>query len=197
MTNKSLNRGIVNAAFGLLFLAVTAFGVIAYRNTSQIAQTTAWVIRTHQVLGELESVLSHLAAAESGQRGYLITDNVQYLKTYDVAIDSIDDVLRQLRRLVIDNEDQLKSLDELELLVNKRLTMLKEVLDVGQSQGFDAFKGIMLADQGRQVTESIRDIVDRMKERENVLLEQRHQLADRDARITEVSTVAGQLVVWG
>lgn len=197
MTIKSLSRRVVNAAFGLLFLAVTAFGVISYLNTSHIAQTTAWVIRTHQVLAELESVLSHLAAAEAGQRGYLITDNVQYLKTYDVAIDTIDNVLRELRRLVTDDQDQIKSLDELEPLVNKRLAMLKKSLDTGQSKGFEAFKGTMLADEGRQVTENIREIVDHMKERENVQLEQRHQLADRDAWGSQFSTVAGQLVIWG
>lgn len=30
VTMKSLSRGVVNVAFGLLFLAVTAFGVVAY-----------------------------------------------------------------------------------------------------------------------------------------------------------------------
>jgi PAS domain S-box-containing protein len=197
MSVKSFTRAFVNVAFGLLFVAVTAFGIISYRNTSQITQTTAWIIHTHQVLGQLESILSHLAAAESGQRGYLITDNVQHLKAYHVAIDTIDDVLREVRRLVDGDLEQTTNLNELEPLIDKRLALLKEALDKGQSQGFDAARAMIAADEGRQVTENIRDIVDRMKHREEVLLEQRRQLADRDTWGTQFATVAGQLVVWG
>ena len=60
-------------------LAVFSFfvmsGAIAYNNIRNLADDTAEVGRTHDVLSSLDRLLSDLKDAETGQRGFLLTGN--------------------------------------------------------------------------------------------------------------------------
>ncbi|MEG4086008.1 CHASE3 domain-containing protein [Microcoleus sp. POL10_C6] len=53
----------------LLILNAATF----YRNTLKLVENERWVSHTHKVLTELETTLSTLKNAETGQRGYLVT----------------------------------------------------------------------------------------------------------------------------
>ncbi|MEG4028049.1 MULTISPECIES: CHASE3 domain-containing protein [unclassified Microcoleus] len=43
-----------------------------YRNTLKLVENERWVSHTHKVLTELETTLSTLKDAKTGQQGYLV-----------------------------------------------------------------------------------------------------------------------------
>jgi CHASE3 domain sensor protein len=54
--------------------------VVSYRNTLKLISNQRLVTHTQQVLTQLETTLSTLKDAETGQRGYLITGEERYLQ---------------------------------------------------------------------------------------------------------------------
>src|SRR6476659_3624104 len=105
------------AGFGLglaLLLIITA---LAYFSTSELLDNNRRVSHTYQVLGQLQITLSLVQDAETGQRGYLITGDRQYLEPYNAALPQIDARLRQIGTLTADNPSQQQRLSRLTTVI--------------------------------------------------------------------------------
>jgi CheY-like chemotaxis protein len=66
----------------LMLLAALSF----WEQERASAEAQGWLIHTYQVMGHLESLLSKLQDAETGQRAYLLTGNEEYLEPYQDAL---------------------------------------------------------------------------------------------------------------
>ena len=88
----------------LLILTIGLFltlGVVAYtcRAAMGYDRLNDQVQRNHEVKEELSAVLGLVVDAETGQRGYLITDDPVYLEPYQEATSQIDAPLARLLRM--------------------------------------------------------------------------------------------------
>lgn len=74
------------AAFGvaLLFIAVT--GAFSWSSTVKLVDNARMVDHTHEVLENLEDIVSQLKDAETGQRGFVITGEPHYLESYNAGL---------------------------------------------------------------------------------------------------------------
>src|SRR6266849_5782265 len=77
----------IAGGFGLTWAILIDIGYLSYRGTAQLAETGQFVIETNQmvahtyeVLASLEELLSLMKDAETGQRGYLLTGEREYLQ---------------------------------------------------------------------------------------------------------------------
>src|SRR6478752_1435119 len=97
-----------NIKVGILVLlgVLLANAALSYRSTSTLINRTEWVMHTDRVIAELESTLSALIDAETGERGFIITGDETYLEPYQTAIGQIDRHLQAVRNLTIDNPSQ-------------------------------------------------------------------------------------------
>src|SRR5436305_5978546 len=84
---------------GLVLIAVLVFfnAVISEWNVERLVYNEGRVTEAQRVLTTLETVLSSVTQAETAERGFLITDNADYLKTYQDAIDRTERTLESLR----------------------------------------------------------------------------------------------------
>jgi CHASE3 domain sensor protein len=88
----------------LLILSIGLFltlGVVAYTCRAGLGydRLNDQVQRTHEVKEEVSAVLGLVVDAESGQRGYLITDDPVYLEPYQEATSQIEGRLARLDNL--------------------------------------------------------------------------------------------------
>ena len=67
---------------GLAALILVAESALFYSIWTSFAASDQWSIHTHQVLEKIESLLSEMKDAETGQRGYLLTGKDRYLAPY-------------------------------------------------------------------------------------------------------------------
>ena len=69
---------------GLALTALLVFtnAVVSERNIQRLVNNEHRVIETQFVLTTLETVLSSMTQAETAERGFLITDDADYLQTY-------------------------------------------------------------------------------------------------------------------
>src|ERR1700719_310545 len=106
--------GLGFAAPLAILLAVSA---LACWTTYRLIDTAWWVTHTHQVLENLEALMSTLKDAETGQRGYLLTDKESYLEPYQKARESWKKPFDALSTLTKDNKAQQDRLAELQPLI--------------------------------------------------------------------------------
>lgn len=87
-----------------------------------------WVLHTQQVRLETRTLLNSLLDAETGVRGYGLTQRQEFLQPYDDAIATIPQSLDELEELVQDNPRQLQQLNQIEALVGETLDILADKL---------------------------------------------------------------------
>src|ERR1700749_5222672 len=86
-------------AFFCALLGILAIGFVSYTELSVLAQSSARVQRSYDVLQTLHDLNTALTDTETNQRGFLLTQDSTYLDQYDAAIAEIRLALTELRRL--------------------------------------------------------------------------------------------------
>ncbi|MDZ8228245.1 response regulator [Nostoc sp. ChiVER01] len=187
---KSLKIGTkIGISFALSLATLTTIGLISYQSTNELIETSAKESHTYQVLSQLEDLNLQLTNAETGQRGYIITGERRYLEPYNAAIEVLNQKVKELQRLTADNPNQQNRLDTLQPLLTERMAVMKDVIELRQSQGLEASQKAVLTDQGKQLMDNIQKLIQAMKNEENALLKQRSEKAKLAGRQTIVSIV--------
>jgi PAS domain S-box-containing protein len=163
----------VASGFVLASAILAIVGVVSHQSHSQVLQGTVLEAQSQQVLLDLTEILSFLADAETGQRGYLITGKEQYLDSYYTGVQQISQELKDLRSQTFANSQQQRQLDALEVLIKSRLGELNQTLEVRRVQGFDAAAQIVDTDYGNEVMVKIRSVIGEMQTQENAALKER------------------------
>lgn len=87
----------------LLLLLV---GGLQWKSGNDFRSSREWVSPTRIVLLDLESLLSCLSDAETGQRGYLLVHQDSYLEPYNHSLAISHDQIQTLRQLIWDPEQK-------------------------------------------------------------------------------------------
>jgi len=149
------------------------------------------VAHTHQVLETLSNTMSELENVETGQRGYVITVQEDYLTPYYSARLHIDDNLQKLAALTRDNVDQQNHIPLLKRKVQNRIGIAEEIVATRRRLGFDAARQAVLTGRGKREMDAVRDLVARMENTERELLKVRSGRARTAARSTLLSSAFG------
>ncbi|WGV23901.1 response regulator [Halotia branconii] len=174
----------IGSGFAISLALLTTIGLISYQSTNELIETSRRESHTYEVLSELKDLNLELRNAETGQRGYIITGEQRYLEPYNVATKVLDQKFQELKKLTADNSIQQSRLDRLQPLIRKRLAVMQAAISLRQNQGLEAAQKIILTDEGKQLMDEIQQIVEAMKDEENMLLQQRSQKAHAAAQRT-------------
>ena len=139
----------------VLILVVLVFlvslGWLSYRNLQAATQSAAWEADSRLVIQEFGELLSSLKEAETGQRGFIITGNQDYLEPYNTGIVETWAHLSKLRLLTADNSSHQERLDLMTRFVTEKFAELKETIALRQTQGFAAAQQVVVTDAGRHL----------------------------------------------
>lgn len=183
----------IGSGFGLALVALIVVGGVSYDSTSKLIDSAEWVRHTHEVLNELDNLLSAFTDAETGQRGYIITGQARYLEPFRGSRDAVDQQLKRLRDLTSDNPRQQQRLTALEPLVSSKFTELQETIDLRKQKGFRPAEQAVATDKGKNVMDSIRKVVGAMAEEETTLLVKRSTEEKDRAHRTKLAVVLGSV----
>jgi two-component sensor histidine kinase len=121
------NHALV-ATIALSFLLLLGSTGLTFHVSRQGVAADAAVAHTLEVQSELTATLLTLSGAESGLRGYLLTDDEAFLEPHREARALLPEHLATLRRLVADNPAQLDSVETFAPLIEQRMTAIDEAL---------------------------------------------------------------------
>jgi CHASE3 domain sensor protein len=167
-------------------------GVVAYTCRAALGydRLNDQVQRTHEVKEELGAVLRLVVDAETGQRGYLITDDPVYLEPYQEATSQIEARLARLDSLTKTSALQQQRMRELRQLEQEELAVLQKTIQLDkEGRDLDAGK-LVLSGVGRQRMDELRHVVAEMEREEDRLLAIRATLANRGQWATVVASLA-------
>jgi len=104
-----------------------------------VAQTAQeWSRHSLVVLGTVKDLNLAVTAAETGQRGYLLTGNDDYLAPYEEAIGHVTFLTGELQRLTADNPIQQDRLRTLSPMLQHRLEVMAQTIQIRRDSGFAA-----------------------------------------------------------
>jgi CheY-like chemotaxis protein/signal transduction histidine kinase/CHASE3 domain sensor protein len=162
-------------AFGLagaiVFFLIS--GVIAYFNLHTLRDDNQRIVHSHEVIIALDELLSSTQDAETGQRGFLLTNDERYLEPYNSALTTIALRLAEIAELTLDNPAQKPNIAALRAHVAAKLAELKETIDVRRSQGPAPALAIVNSDRGKIEMDAIRAQLATMSQVEAELRAQR------------------------
>jgi PAS domain S-box-containing protein len=159
--------------FALVLVVLVANAGFSYWNTGRLVENEQRVAHTHEVLTQLEAVLSTLKDAETGQRGFLITFEESYLKPYEDAVRRVNTTVDRLQELTAANPKQQERLPLLRQKITTKLRELKETIELRRTQGYEAARKEVLTGRGQEEMEDLRQLVADMEADEKALLRQR------------------------
>lgn len=159
----------------LTFLFLTAIGnsLFTFQLKSYEDEKLAWVTHTNEVMLHGERLMSSLKDAETGQRGYLLTDDTSYLVPYYIGVEQSKSYFSTLKQLTSDNSNQQIRLEQIHTLITAKFTELANTIELQQSQRDSQALLVVKNNEGKQYMDEIRILLTAFNNEEQILLEQR------------------------
>ena len=177
--------------FGLSLLLLVVSSVASFFSIRNLLESASLVNHTNVVIFKLENTLSFMKDAETGQRGYLLTGDEEFLDPYRYAYDSVAANLASLKELTQDNTEQQVELEKLRSLLANRQALLEVSIKARRSGLTVSFDSLQ---KGRMIMREARELVGRMEDREKGLLSVRTSDLNRIAGYTPVLIVVAALL---
>jgi len=189
-------EGKVKIAFALLLTILFIIGVASYKNLLQLIENNRLATKNRVILKKLEVVVTKITDAETGQRGYIITGDERYLKPYHAAVATINQEIKELRKLIEDNPNQEQKLNALEPLIAEKLAGLNERIDLRKKKGFEAAAQEVRTGKGRIAMDKIRKIINEMENEERNFLELKTTETEASAKRTVFGVIFGSSLAF-
>lgn len=119
--------------------------------------------------------MSGLKDAETGQRGYLLTRNPEFLEPYIGSYLRVFQSYNDVKRLTIDNPGQQNRLDTLRILINDRFNQISTTIELEKRGQSDSAQNIVKQGHGKKIMDTIRTLVNKMVQDEIVLRRERNE----------------------
>ena len=188
MTKRLVARANV-LLFGVLVGILVLVGGVTWERLNAARDAREWSQHSNQVLSTLKDLAIAVRDAETGQRGYLLTDKADYLTPYKAALDRVGLLQGELQKLTADSEIQQAHLRVLAPLIQRKLEELAQTVQLRHDVGLEAAARIVNTDAGREYMKQIEAELAAMLDQEQALLGQR--LIQDDSRASWVRWLIG------
>ncbi|WP_158918851.1 response regulator [Caulobacter sp. S45] len=170
----------------LLFFLIS--GGVSFSDVQVLKTDNEKIVHSHEVIGALDTLLSTMQDAETGQRGFLLTGDEKYLQPYEDALSKVDSELSGIATLTVDNSTQQANLAHLRPHVEGKLAELKQTIDLHRGEGAAAALAVVKTDRGKVEMDAIRVQLGVMGQEEARL---------RLARVAEMQAASSTATVSG
>lgn len=186
---------IVQLGFGSIFIVMAGVGIIAKITTNRLIESSQWVDHTHRAIGLINEVEEALVDAETGQRGFMITNQESFLEPYNDATARIDDIFVDLRDRLSINPTQMEYIDQLEELSDAKFDELATTIQLKRNGREEELMALILSGQGKDIMDEIRQLTNDMLVIEEDLLTEREADNANAATLATIVTIGGTSLV--
>lgn len=172
---------------GISLIALLITSIASYITIKNLISSVDLVVKSTSVINNIDNVMSTLKDAETGQRGFLLTDKKAFLTPYSGSREKATTFFDQLVSDTEDNPSQQEKLTRLREVIDKRLDILDETL-TGQRKT-DAELEFILVD-GKVYMDSARRITKELK------AEEKRYLNTRTKEMNSMSGYAPFLILF-
>ncbi|MFH0754858.1 MAG: PAS domain S-box protein, partial [Candidatus Omnitrophota bacterium] len=175
----------------VLLIAVMVAG--AFWTFSQIGKSAEERKNSYIIINRAEDLLSELKDAETGQRGYLLTNDDAYLEPYLEVRDIISGNLEELRQLTVTSGTH-KHLETLTPLIAAKLAELAHLIELRNNHDTTAALAAVVDGQGKALMDSIRVQMNSFIKIEEDALAQHNAMFQSNMRLMFIVIIAISLL---
>jgi PAS domain S-box-containing protein len=195
----------VLAGFTVALAILASVGVFSYQSALSFIRTSDSVARSREITETLEEIFSVVSQAESGQRGYLVTGDEEFLRPRLAAPARIERLSLRLTQLASDSTGLLERLPELRRRIGDRLVLLDRVLEAYRVRGPEGARPALQAGSGTVEMRALEEFIDALEDDERARLAQHtreaQSSADRTLVLFSLTLLASigflALLYWG
>ena len=193
-SNKQFMAGPVRtlAWMGLALLVIISG--ISYWSSRRYQKTTNWRDHSVGVLDEMGEAQIALLAAESAQRGFVITGQEIFLRHYDEARKRAKTKLDNLLKMIGDNEEQVDLIRRVMPIAQAKFEFLDLVIELVRDNKRQQAQAAVAEGTGRVMMEQISDLLQQFESREVAILRERADAADFEFERVGYLVVGGLLL---
>ena len=177
------------AALLLLVSGLTWDRIVAVRSGNH------WIQHTDQTLMAIKDLEINVLNVDGGQRQYLLTGDPGSLADYERARGNVGSLQEKLLRLTADNPSQQDRLHSLASLLQRRLEVAAETVQLRRDSGFDATLALVRGNAGHVTMLRIDGLLGALTAEEEDLLVQRLAANARRGAWLGVFALAGALLL--
>lgn len=191
---KSVRKRLVLGIFASLIVVVFV-QFFAYLSLKGVEKEYDWVLHTEKVINENNQVVALVAEAEANHRGYLLRGYDIFYQEYQKNIKDIEDSCLILRELVHDNRASSRRVEKLQALVDKKIRVMEDLLDLKRNRYRGDKTEAELAQEGIALMKGIKSEVNTIKTNEHDLLKERKASTNRAVSRSIAIIIIGTIVV--
>ncbi len=183
------------------FLAVAIFGLVTYANTIAIRNSEQNVARSYAIREATQQLLAAMRDTETGQRGFLLTGDDEFLAPYESGLKKADEQFLLLRNLVSNDADLQSRVGQLHGAFDQQQAHFRQTIDLRRSQPAgrvsEEVLDLVKSGRGRLAMEDARRAAAGIVTAESEQLEQSEQATNYLSSISRATITAGNLLALG
>lgn len=183
--------------FALTLLLLLGVGWAALTTSAQLATTLRDVTRLQEATGRLSTLLARTIDLETGQRGYLLTGDAQYLQPYRIAETEIATDFRAVDEALREYPEAREELAAIEHALMQKRGEISTSLAVYRDQGGEAALTLMRSGFGSRVMDDIRRSIAKLSLDARSLIAERQEHLEQaiSQRNTSIFSALGLAIV--
>lgn len=150
-------------AFFIAVAVLAILGVFSYMSTQRLIHTAQLLTHATRVINNANEIMKASVDLQTGQRGFLITGNEEFLKPFYESSKTIGSRLGLLDSLTTNDQNQNTKVDELRGLINKQLSWEKNIVEI-RKESFEKAQELVASGEGNRRMDSIRGVVKNLQE---------------------------------
>lgn len=179
------------ALLSVAFLILIGIGLIAANLTERFQADQQRVTESLSVQSMLANMLLTVRRAESGERGYIITNDRGYLEEYRLAETETRRLLEKIAAESKDNPARVAQLTEIGKIVDAKFDELDKAIGLVDAGRADEAREIVRTNLGRNLMQSVRTGAQQMIEAEGTVLDARTSASQTTSRSLLFVLLAG------
>ncbi len=157
LSSRTITGSIWRLVFVISVFLAVFFGLL-YWSIDQLVTISRHVERTEAIEKELHDLLADLLNTESGQRGYLLTLDENYLTPYYAGIASSNVKFQHLQELVIIKDAQ-HNLEQMKPLIQQKLAELEQTISLTKQGQAQAALDIVRGHSGKHLMDELHILI--------------------------------------
>lgn len=175
-------------AAGLIFTGVVVISLayLSYHNASEFMSAGEMVSHTHDVLEGVQALKVDVIRAESGTRGFIISESPRSLLAVQGASRRISISLAMLQQLTGDNPAQRQRLEAAQRLIAERQKILAHMVNLDRSDGLKTVRAFITSHDSEATMQQLSRTLSEIERSEEKLLAERKSSLEIKTRNTNI-----------
>jgi PAS domain S-box-containing protein len=172
-------KHVIYTAYTLGFIVLLIIAFATYQSFNSALEKNIMVEHTNQVINTSQQVVSFMKDAETGMRGYIITNDSSYLEPYISSQAKVPVHINILDSLTTDNAVQQFRIDTLRTHISEKFSIISQTIALRNRNNTATMEHSAAIKQGKALMDKIRAIIQTVVDEENRLLVVRSEALNR------------------